>query len=171
MDTKEDKVWSPYFTGVLSGLVLILSVLFTDKFFGASTTFVRSVGLIEKFFNANRVTAMDYFSKYVPEIDWQFMFVIGIFIGALLSSVFSESFRWQGVPDRWRRHFGPSPAKRGLVAFIGGAISIFGARLAGGCPSGQGLSGLIQLSVSGIISLICFFIGGIVVVRLVYRGR
>ena len=171
MDTKEDKFWSPYFSGALSGLVLILSVWFTGKFFGASTTFVRSVGLIEKFFNANRVAAMDYFIKYVPEIDWQFMFVIGIFIGALLSSVFSESFRWQGVPDRWRRRFGPSPAKRGLVAFIGGAISIFGARLAGGCPSGHGLSGLIQLSISGIISLICFFIGGIVVVRLVYRGR
>ena len=171
MATKEDKFWSPYLTGALSGLVLILSVLFTGKFFGASTTFVRSAGMIEELLNVQHLAATDYFIKYVPKIDWQFMFVIGIFIGALLSSVFSGSFRLQGVPDRWKRYFGTNPAKRGLVAFIGGAISIFGARLAAGCPSGHGLSGLIQLSISGIITLVCFFIGGMVVVRLIYRRR
>jgi len=42
--------------------------------------------------------------------------------------------------------------------------------LAGGCPSGHGLSGSVQLAVSGFIALICFFIGGIIVVRLLYHG-
>jgi len=32
------------------------------------------------------------------------------------------------------------------------------------------LSGSLQLAVSGFIALVCFFIGGIIVARLVYGG-
>ena len=170
VDKREDKGWSPYLAGALSGVVFILSVLIAGKFFGASTTFARSAGMIEKLFNAERVAGMDYFIKYVPRVDWQFMFVSGILIGALIASVTSGSFRWQPIPDMWKARFGSSIIKRGIVAFIGGAIAIFGARLAGGCPSGHGLSGTIQLSISGYIALICFFIGGVVVARLLYKG-
>ena len=68
----------------------------------------------------------------------------------------------------WRERFGSSAAKRAVVAFLGGLIALFGARLAGGCPSGHGLSGTMQLSVSGFIAAACFFIGGIVVARRLY---
>jgi hypothetical protein len=50
----EDRGWSPYLAGALSGVVSILSVLMAGKYFGASTTFVRSAGLIEKLFGAER---------------------------------------------------------------------------------------------------------------------
>ena len=43
-----DGGWSPYVAGGLSGLVIIVSVLWTGQFFGASTSFVRSVGMMEK---------------------------------------------------------------------------------------------------------------------------
>ena len=69
------KEWSPYLAGALSGVVLILSVWIAGKFFGASTTFARSAGMIEKLFGAERVDRMVYFIKYVPKIDWQWMFV------------------------------------------------------------------------------------------------
>jgi hypothetical protein len=32
----------------------------------------------------------------------------------------------------WEKRFGPSKLKRGIVAFIGGVIAMFGARLADG---------------------------------------
>ena len=38
----EEGSWSPYIAGGLSGLVIIVSVLWTGQFFGASTSFVRS---------------------------------------------------------------------------------------------------------------------------------
>ena len=38
----------------------------------------------------------------------------------------------------------------------------FGSRLAGGCTSGHGISGTMQLSVGSWIAVICFFAGGIV---------
>jgi hypothetical protein len=127
-----DKGWSPYLAGALAGLVAILSVLGAGKFFGASTTFVRSAGMIEKLFAASRVSEMPYFIKTAPQIDWQWMFVVGILIGSFTASTTSGTFRWQALPEMWERRFGPHRSRRALVAFIGGFISLFGARLAGG---------------------------------------
>ena len=42
------------------------------------------------------------------------------------------------------------------VAFGGGMLMAFGARLAGGCTSGHGISGTLQLNVASWISVICF---------------
>jgi hypothetical protein len=128
----DDKGWSPYLAGALAGIVMILSVWITGKYFGASTTFVRSAGMIEKIFNAERVEKMDYFIQKVPKIEWQWMFVFGIFMGSLISSTTSRSFKWKAVPDMWEDRFGPGKIKRALVAVIGGMIAMFGARLAGG---------------------------------------
>ncbi len=171
MKSSDDKkYWSPYLAGALSGLVLVLSVWVTGKFYGTSTTFVRAAGMVEKIFDATRVARMDYFIKEVPMIDWQWMFVIGIFIGSLIAAKTSGTFSWQAVPGMWQKRFGSSISKRAVVAFIGGVIGMFGARLADGCPSGHGLSGSVQLAMSGFVSLICFFIGGALVARIIYKG-
>jgi len=133
MDNKqENKGWSPYLAGVLTGLLLVFSVWFTGKYVGASTTFVRTAGFFEKQFNAERVSKMEYFVKEIPKIDWQWMFVVGIFFGSLIASTTSKTFRWQATPTMWEGRFGPNKAKRAIVAFIGGAIAMFGARLADG---------------------------------------
>ena len=126
--------------------------------------------MMEKYFDPERVAQLDYFIRYLPKFDWQLLFVIGIFLGSLFSALTSDSFKWQGVPDMWAERFGTNPVLRGIVAFIGGIIAMYGARLADGCPSGHGLSGMIQLAVSGLIAMIFFFVGGIVMTRLVYSG-
>ena len=130
--TLSDKGWSPYLAGALAGVLMIFSVWIAGKYFGASTMFVRSAGMVENAFNAERVSKMPYFVSKVPKIDWQWMFVFGILVGALISAKTSESFRWQAVPDMWESRFGSSRMKRGLVAFFGGLIAMYGARLAGG---------------------------------------
>jgi hypothetical protein len=169
MKSSDDKkYWSPYLAGAASGLVLVLSVLITGKFFGTSTTFVRTTGMLEKIFSAERVAQMDYFVKEAPVVDWQWMFVLGIFIGSVIAAKTSGTFSWQAVPVMWQKRFGAGVGKRAIVAFIGGAIGMFGARLADGCPSGHGLSGSVQLAVSGFVSLICFFIGGALLARIIY---
>jgi hypothetical protein len=57
------------------------------------------------------------------------------------------------------------------MAFGGGAVALFGARMAGGCPSGHGLSGVAQLSVSSLVAMVCFFAGGLFMARILYPGR
>ena len=167
---KEDGGWSPYLAGALSGLVSIGSVWFVGKYLGASTTFVKTTGMLEKIFSPERVAKMPYFIKETPAIDWQWMVVIGIAIGAFLAAVTSGSFRMQSLPTMWENRFGAAVAPRAFIAFVGGIIAMFGARLADGCPSGHGLSGGLQLAVSGYVALACFFIGGMISANLLYKG-
>jgi len=126
------KGWNPYVAGALTGLLLVLSVWVAGKYFGASTTFVTSAGFVESTFSPERVAQMEYFTKHLPKIDWQWVFVVGIFFGSLIASATSRSFRWQGVPGMWEGRFGPSMTPRAITAFFGGAIAMFGARLADG---------------------------------------
>ncbi|MOA68345.1 putative inner membrane protein [compost metagenome] len=55
------------------------------------------------------------------------------------------------------------------MAFVGGAIMAFGARLAGGCTSGHAISGALQLSVSSWVALVCFFVAAVATAHLLYR--
>lgn len=163
-----DQGWNPYLAGALTGVVSTLSLWLSGKYFGASTTFVRSAGMIEKSIDPERVGGMAYFIKETPTIDWQWLFVLGVFFGSLIASTTSGSFRWQALPDMWEGRFGPSRLKRALVALVGGTVAMFGARLADGCPSGHGLSGTMQLAVSGFVALVCFFLGGMLMARILY---
>lgn len=124
--------WNPYVAGALSGLVIVGSVWLTGKYAGASTTFVRGAGMIEQLFSPERIAQMEYFLKEKPIVDWQWMFVVGILVGSFIAALSSGSFTLQAVPDMWRARFGPSALKRGLAAFVGGTVAMYGARLADG---------------------------------------
>ncbi|MEN6467716.1 MAG: YeeE/YedE thiosulfate transporter family protein [Smithella sp.] len=173
----EDGGWSPYLAGALVGVLAIVSVYATTQwmgkpnYLGASTTFVRAAGLLERTVFPERVAANEYFTKEKVRLDWQFMLVIGIFFGALISSKTDRSFKLESVPPTWKERFGPSIGKRAAGAFLGGIVAMMGARMADGCPSGHGLSGMMQLSVSAFIALAMFFGTGIVVAGLLYRRR
>ena len=131
------QVWNPYLAGALAGVLLVLSVLVGGHFLGASTTFARGASVIEKALGIDP-SQFEYFTtqkgKYGPGSlpNWQLLFVVGIIIGAFISSKLSGEFKIQTVPDMWRERFGSNSIKRGIVAFIGGAIGLVGARLAGG---------------------------------------
>jgi uncharacterized protein len=169
--------WSPYVAGALLGLLAIASVyvstqlLGSPKYLGASTTFVRGAGLVEETVARERVAANEYFTRTKVRVDWQFMLVAGVFLGALISSLTDRSFRLESVPPVWKERFGTSIAKRAAGAFLGGAVAMVGARLAGGCPSGHGLSGMMQLSVSSFVALALFFAAGVIVANIVYGRR
>lgn len=131
-DFRNQKYWSPYVAGACAGLVLVFSVWITGNYFGASTSFVRSAGLIEKIFSAERVSQIEYFTKTTPKIDWQWMFVIGVLFGSLIAAKMSGTFKAQAIPDMWQEKFGQNVILRAIVAFIGGTVAMFGARLADG---------------------------------------
>lgn len=132
MAERRDALWNPYVSGALAGVLSVASVAFAGKYLGASTTFVRAAGYVEKAFGPERVAQMAYFMKEAPKIDWQFMFVIGIFIGSFAAAVLSGTFSFRSVPDMWRERFGAGIGKRGAAAFIGGVVAMIGARLADG---------------------------------------
>lgn len=173
----EDGGWSPYLAGALVGVLAIVSAYATTQwmgktnYLGASTTFVRAAGMLERTVVPDRVAANEYFTKEKVRVDWQFMLVLGIFFGALIASTTDKSFKLEGVPPTWQERFGPSIGKRAVGAFLGGVVAMLGARMADGCPSGHGLSGMMQLSVSSFIALAMFFGTGVVVAGRLYKRR
>ena len=173
----DDGGWSPYLAGALVGLLAVASawattvVMGKTSYLGASTTFVRAAGHLERAVAAEHVADNEYFTKEQVKVEWQFMLVLGILAGAFVASISDKSFKLESVPPAWAERFGRSVSKRALWAFLGGIVAMFGARMADGCPSGHGLSGLMQLSVSGFVALVMFFGIGSLVAHLVYGGR
>ena len=78
-------------------------------------------------------------------------------------------FSGNWLPQMWTDKFGDSIWLRAGIGFVGGLLMAFGARMAGGCTSGHGISGTMQLNVASWIAVICFFIGGVVVANLLFR--
>ncbi len=129
---QNEKAWNPYLAGALTGLVSVLSVWIAGQFFGASTSFVRAAGMIESLVAPERFAQLEYFAMVAPRVDWQWMFVTGILLGSFMAAWTSGTFKKQWVPDMWNTKFGPTPVKRAFMAFFGGAIAMFGARMADG---------------------------------------
>jgi len=160
--------WSPYAVGAGIGVLSWLTFFLSDKPLGCSTAFVRTCGMIERFFSDSVETKRLYFQEFPPVITWEWMLVLGIVIGAFLSVTLSGGFQADLVPSLWSFTFGPRAFPRILSALNGGILLGFGARWAGGCTSGHGISGTLQLAVSGWLAVACFFVGGVVTAFLIY---
>ena len=169
MDWFTETRWSPYTAGIGIGVLSWLTFLISKKPIGCSTAFARTSGMIEKIFQGKKVEQKLYFREVKPIVDWEWMLVLGIVIGSLLSSLLSGDFQWQWVPSRWAAAFGAEPLTRIVVAVLGGVCLGFGSRWTGGCTSGHGISGTLQLVVSSWISAVCFFIGGMATALLLYN--
>ena len=54
------------------------------------------------------------------------------------------------------------------ILIIGGFLVGFGTRYAGGCTSGHAITGLSSLQMPSLIAVIGFFIGGLIMVHLLF---
>jgi uncharacterized membrane protein YedE/YeeE len=149
-------------------LALTLSYLFSDKAFGATPAYAYLAKAIGLLIHDRGLLALDALGRYELRPHWFQTFALGIPLGALLAAFLFNDFKWQAVPPLWRARFGPSAVKRGVVAFLGGAIAMIGVRLAMGCPSGLGLSGMVELSLSGFLGFAVFFAGGAIMALVLY---
>ncbi len=161
--------WSPYVVGAGIGLLSCIAFLLSNKPLGCSTAFARTSGMIEKFFRDDRVGEKAYYRKFAPVVDWEWMLVAGLVLGAFTSAVLSNEFYILLVPGIWAGAAGESVVLRWAASLIGGILIGFGARWAGGCTSGHGISGTLQLAVSSWIAACCFFIGGIATAMILFR--
>ena len=114
------------------------------------------------------VEANAYYGRYLnPDkgkvlFDWQFFLVVGLVLGAFVSAKLAGDHFKETVPALWEKRFGPSRPLRFAAAFLGGVIMLFGARMAGGCTSGHGISGGLQFAASSWLFFISMFAAGVV---------
>jgi uncharacterized membrane protein YedE/YeeE len=158
--------WPPLVAGVALGLVLILTFSLTGHGLGASgaaTHMVAGTGLM---LAPEATHANAYLGPMVsdgnPMGSWITWEVLGVVIGAMVAAFTAGRFRVQldgqrsiGTPQRVSK------------ALVGGFLAGFGARIAGGCTSGLGLSGSATLGVAAFVFLGLFFATGLIVSRVV----
>jgi uncharacterized protein len=160
--------WSPYAAGTVIGILSWFTFVVLEKPLGVSTAIARTAGMVENVVAPGHVAANPYFQKVPPVIDWEWMLVLGVALGALVSSRLSGDKPQGGVPELWRRRFGSSKARRYAVAFAGGVLLMIGARIAGGCTSGHGISGSLQLALSGWVFFASIFASGLIAAFALY---
>ncbi len=169
------KGWNPYLAGILTGLVVVGSAVVSTQLLGksqcpdASGAFVWIAALLERLTAPEHVARLEYFQQ--GGALWQAMLVVGIFCGALLAAFREGGIKRESVPPMWSGRFGENAWLRGLAAFGGGFLAMFGALLAGGCLIGHGLGDVIQLSAGGLVALVLFLLAGVVTARFLYGGR
>jgi len=165
------KAWSPYLAGIVIGLLQIPAFLIIETALGASSSYVTVGALVTSWVDPSILT-IKYASSHVATTAknwWQVALVGGVAVGAFLSMKLSGARR-AALSPIWARALGSaSPAKRYTIAFIGGFVMLFGARLADGCTSGHGISGMAQLSVGSTVAVAAMFAGGIATAMLLLR--
>lgn len=170
----------------ISGL-LIASVMFVltwmGRSFGVSTTFKGACSAV----GAGKLT--DFFKMDLKDEMWRFTFVIGGLIGGVIGATFlrspeavdisqatMDSLAGYGLayPEADANGMGFVPTDllnftsiKGVLLAIGGGFLVgFGARYGDGCTSGHAISGLSHLQLPSLITVIGFFIGGLLMTHL-----
>lgn len=168
---KNEKFRRSYLVGAGIGVLSWIVFTVVNAPIGITTALSEASGAVSiPLIGAEAVAKNPYWAKIVPAWDYGTLFLVGTFLGALASSVSERRFKWEIVPDVWKERFGGKASSRLLGAFVGGVLVMYGARMAGGCTSGHGISGSLQLAVSSWTFFLVMFGSGIVTAKLLFRG-
>lgn len=162
--------WNPYLVGAGLGILSWAAFAIVNTPLGISTPISSAASLCAgPLMGSDAVASNAYWKKFPFKWDYHMLFLAGTFIGSLASVMASRSFHFEMVPSTWSQRFGRSRIKRLLAAFLGGVIIMFGARMAGGCTSGHGISGSLQLALSSWVFFLTLFGFGLLTALVLFR--
>ena len=148
---------NPYLSGTILGIVLFLAFFLTGNGLGSSGATTRIDTAIVDAIAPDHVDNTPYLLKLAggdknPLDDW----IVPVFFGALLGGFASGFFNGR---LKFETRKGPriSNRTRWLLAFVGGTVFLYGARLARGCTSGQALSGGATLAAGSWLIMMAIF--------------
>jgi hypothetical protein len=149
--------WNPYLVGMLLGLVLLATYLVTGRGLGATAAFSSvAAWLTSLVASVDHVTANPVHARYwndgAPLASWTVFLLFGALIGAWASGL-------QGRRINWSVERGPraSDSQRLMLAFVGGLLAAYGAKIAKGCTSGQALTGGAILNAGSLAFMVSVF--------------
>ncbi|MFZ5597539.1 MAG: YeeE/YedE thiosulfate transporter family protein [Bacillota bacterium] len=165
--------WSWVTGGIALGL-LNLIIFASGNHLGTTTAYAQTTGYISQFFAPNFIPAETWTAgtcggSSTLQVGWQWILVLGVFLGGLGGRIIHGRPSDGDVPSMWMQRFGNRPRLRYIHSFAGGFLLLFGARLAGGCTSSHIISGMSQMAVSGILFALAVFAAGIPAALLLYR--
>ena len=150
---------NPYLAGIGLGMVLLLAFVIMGRGIGASGGFTSMLTAGVNAVASEYATQNEMYSSYIGDgernllTDWLVVELFGVIIGGFLSGTFAG--RIKRSIER-----GPRISSKGrlTLAFIGGTLMGFAAKMARGCTSGQALTGGALMSVGSWIFMISLFV-------------
>lgn len=171
-----DRAWAPWVSGVVIGLLQIPAFLLIGTALGTSSSYVTVSATVASWVDPG-IAAIDYAAKHLNGAKnwWQVALVVGIALGAALSAALSGTRR-RGTAPVWDKLLaakagGSAGPRRFVMAFAAGFLMLAGARVADGCTSGHGISGMAQLAIGSFVAVTAMFAGGIATAMLLRRVR
>ena len=162
--------WNPYIAGVGIGILIILSFVVTGRGLGAIGAFNGIVASLVHAIAPDYALSNSVYSGYIagvehPMKDWVVIEIAGVCLGGLISGIVSGRFKFEVIK-------GPriSNLNRLILAFSGGMLMAFAAKLTRGCTSGLALSGGSVLSPGAWLFMISVFIGGYAIAFLMRKA-
>jgi uncharacterized membrane protein YedE/YeeE len=160
---------NPYLAGALLGLVLFASFAVTGHGLGASGALSRITTWVIDLFDPGHVDRNFYLANMAggdqnPLNHWAVYLMVGSLLGGFISGLIMHR-----VKPEVRKGPHISVRQRLVLAFTGGTLVGFGARLARGCTSGQALSGGAVLSAGSWAFMFAVFGGGYALAYLVRK--
>lgn len=174
--------WPWYVSGFIIALIMFLLIL-VGKNFGMSGN-LRTICSI-----CGAGNKANFFQFNWKAQRWNLIVVLGAIIGGFIANQFLTidtsialqpetidnlqqlGFENAGATYMPEKLFSTSvfsDIKSLGLLIIGGFLVGFGARYAGGCTSGHAISGLSNLQLPSLISVIGFFIGGLIMIHLIF---
>ena len=93
-------------------------------------------------------------------------------LGGALAALGSPGYEWTLTTSMGAYYDSVMPSvvwQKATVVVLGGIMMGYGARLAGGCTSGHAITGMSLLNLPSMLAGVCFFVGGIVSVQLMFK--
>jgi uncharacterized membrane protein YedE/YeeE len=170
------KSWSPYVVGICIGILSWFAFATANKHLAITLQYEHLAAMVQMAFAPESVATNRYYAVreeagLEPKVGWYMALLVGVFLGAWLSSWLSGDRSKSSVPPLWRWRFGESTSKRFAAAFLGGALMVLGARIAGGCTSGHGISGTLQLAVQSWLFIGVAFASAIATAFLIFGSE
>jgi len=133
---------SPYLIGAAIGLLNIFAFKAFRKGIGVSGAYESSAALVARHVAPDAAHVNDYVKarKEPPKFNWESWLVLGTILGGMAAARTFGGSAASGIDDR----AGAEPKRSSLASAAGGAMLMFGARMADGCTSGHALSGTAQ---------------------------
>ncbi len=150
---------NPYTAGIILGIVLFLAFFISGSGLGASGGLNRMLVYVQNIVAPEHIDQVPYLLKMAggatnPLNSWIVYLTIGTIFGGFISGLIGRRVKLETVKGA-----SVSNSTRWIMAFLGGALMGYGARLARGCTSGQGLSGGAGLSVGSWAFMLAVFAG------------
>jgi len=168
LSSNAQRYWNPYVAGVGLGLTLLVSFVALGVGLGASGSAARLAASAAHVVAPTAVEANGYVGPWFENgsalANYLVFMSLGTLVGGFASALFARRLA-VGV----ERGGQITPRGRLVFALVGGLLVGFASRMAGGCTSGQALTGGALLLGGSWAFLVAVFAGGFLVAPLVKK--